>query len=55
MEERHLDKFTLQVLANMAWAFVTMGQQDEQHFKAVARMAARRLDKFKSKELANTA
>ena len=32
-----------------------MGQQDEQLFKALARMAERHLDKFKLQELANTA
>ena len=32
-----------------------MGQQDEQLFKVLARMAEQRLDKFSAQELANTA
>ena len=32
-----------------------MGQQDEQLFKALAKMAERRLDQFNAQELANTA
>ncbi len=32
-----------------------MGQQDEQLFKTLARMAERRLDGFKAQHLANTA
>jgi len=32
-----------------------VGQQDEQLFKALARMAEQRLDKFSAQELANTA
>ena len=55
MAERHLDKFNLQELANMAWAFATVGQQDAQLFKALSRMVVQRLDKFKAQELANTA
>ena len=44
--ERRLDEFNAQDLVNTAWAFATVGQQDEQLFKALARMAERRLDKF---------
>ena len=33
----------------------TVGQQDEQLFKAVAKMAERRLDQFIAQELANMA
>ena len=33
----------------------TVGQQDGQLFKALARIAEHRLDKFKAQELANTA
>ena len=29
MAEQRLDKFNTQALANTAWAFVTVGQQDE--------------------------
>ena len=32
-----------------------MGQQDQQLFKALAKMAERRLDQFNAQELANTA
>ena len=39
MAERRLDEFKPQELANTAWAFATVGQQDEQLFKALARMA----------------
>ena len=46
MAERRLDEFNAQGLANAAWAFATVGQQDEQLFKALARMAERLLDKF---------
>ena len=41
-----------------AWksaGFATVGQQDEQLFKALARVAERRLDEFNAQELANTA
>ena len=33
----------------------TVGQQDEQLFKALARVAERRVDKFNAQALANTA
>ena len=39
MAERRLDEFNAQSLANTAWAFATLGQQDEQLFQALARMA----------------
>ena len=55
MAERRLDKFNAQALANTAWAFATVGEQDEQLFKAVARMAEGRLGKFNAQSLANTA
>ena len=55
MAKRCLDKFNVQGLANMAWAFATVGQKDEQLFKALARMDDRRLEKFRAQELANTA
>ena len=55
MAGRHLDKFNAQALANTAWAFATVGQQDEQPFKALARMAERRLEKFNAQGLANMA
>ena len=38
----------------MAWAFATVGRQDDQLFKALARMAERRLDKINAQGLANT-
>ena len=49
MAHQRLDKFNAQNLANMAWAFatvVTMGQQDVQLFKALARMTVWHLDKL---------
>ena len=49
-----MDKFNAQELANTAWAFATVGQQDEQLFKALARVAECRVDKFNAQELANT-
>ena len=39
MAERVLDKFSAQNLPNTAWAFAIAGQQDEQLFKVLARMA----------------
>ena len=55
MAEWRLDQFDAQGLANMAWAFAKVGQQDEQLFKAVAKMAERRLDQFNAQDLANMA
>ena len=55
MAERHLDKFKAQELTNMAWAFATVGQQDEKLFKLLARIAERRLGEFNEQGLANTA
>ena len=39
----------------MAWAFATVRQEDEEFFKALARMAEQRLDEFSAQVLANTA
>ena len=36
-------------------AFATVGQKDDQLFKALARMAERRLDQFNWQNFANTA
>ena len=55
MAERRLDQFNAQGLANMTWAFAKAGQQDEQFFKALAKMAEHHLDQFNAQELANTA
>ena len=55
MAERRLDEFNAQNLANTAWAFATVGHQDEQLFKALTKMAERRLDEFNAQELANAA
>ena len=57
MAERHLDQLNAQGFANTAWALAvaTVGQQDEQLFKSLAKMAERRLDQFNAQELANTA
>ena len=38
-----LDQFNAQDFANTAWAFATVGQKDDQLFKALAKMAERRL------------
>ena len=53
--EQRLDQFNEQELANTAWAFTTVGQQEEQLFKALAKMAERRLNHFNAQELANMA
>ena len=55
MAECRLDKFSAQDLANTAWAFATVGQQEQQFFKALVKMAERRLDQFNAQSLANTA
>ena len=55
MAERRLEQFNAQELANIAGAFATVGQKDEQLFKALAKMAERRLDQFNAQNLANTA
>ena len=55
MAERRLDQFNAQGLANTAWAFATVGQKDDQLFKALARMAEQRLHEFNAQNLANTA
>ena len=55
MAERRLYEFNAQNLANTSWAFATVGQQDEQLFKALAKLAERRLDQFNVQNLANTA
>ena len=44
-----------QNFANKAWAFAVMGQQDEQLFKALERMAELRLVQFNAQDFANTA
>jgi len=44
-----------QNLANMAWAFGMVGQQNAQLFDALARMAERHLVMFKGQGLANMA
>ena len=38
MAEQRLDKFSGQDFANTAWAFATVGQQDEQLFNRMNRM-----------------
>ena len=55
MAERRLDEFNVQGLVNTAWAFATVGQQDQQLFNALARMAEQRLVQFNAQDLANTA
>ena len=41
--------------ADTVWALVTAGQQDEQLFKVLAKIAEQRLELFNSQEFANTA
>ena len=53
--ERRVREFNAQNLANTAWAFATVGQKDDQLFKALARMAERRLDQFNGQDFANIA
>ena len=55
MAERRLDQFNAQDLANTAWAFATVGQNEELLFNALAKMAERRLDQFNAQGLANMA
>ena len=55
MAEQRLDEFNAQELANTAWAFATVGQEDEQLFKALAEMAEQRLDDFNAQGLTNAA
>ena len=55
MVEHRLDEFNAQGLAKTIWAFATVGQQDEQLFKAMAKMAERCLDQFNVQDLANMA
>ena len=55
MAERCLDQFHGQEFANIAWASATVGQKDEQLFKALAKMAEWCLEQFNAQELANTA
>ena len=47
--------FISRALANLAWAFATIGQKDEQLFAALAGAAVQRVGDFNSQELANTA
>ena len=44
--EWRLGNFNVQNLANTAWAFATVAQQDMQLFKALARVAGHCVDKF---------
>ena len=53
--KQRLDQFKAQEISNTAWAFATVGHQDEELFKAVAKRTARRLDQFIAQNLANTA
>ena len=55
MAERCLDKFSEQNIAKTAWAFVTVGQQDVQFFKSLARTVVERLDKFSEQDITKTA
>ena len=47
--------FTLQALANTAWAFATVGYEEEQHFTALAAATKWLVRNFKAQDLTNTA
>ena len=47
--------FDAQALANMAWAFATVGQPDTRLFTALARTAKQHMAVFNVQNLANTA
>ena len=53
--ERHLGEFKPQELANTAWAFAMVAQQDTQLVRVLARTAEWRLEDFNTQNLANTA
>ena len=53
--ELRLGDFIVQDLANKAWAFATMSQQDVQLFAALARAAGWCVGDFHAQDLANTA
>ena len=55
MAERRLDQFKVQELASTAWAFMTVGQKDEQFFNVLAKMAERCLGQCNAQGFANTA
>ena len=53
-----MDTFNVRALTSTAWAFATVttvGQQDVQLFKALARMAEQRLGEFNEQDFAYTA
>ena len=51
----HIDDFSPQGLANIAWAFGTVGQKNEPLFAAVAAAAQRRMADLNPQDLANIA
>ena len=53
--KQRLDQFNVQGLANTAWAFATVVQEDVQLLMALARTAERRLEEFKAQGIANMA
>ncbi|MEC7216227.1 MAG: hypothetical protein VXW26_17590, partial [SAR324 cluster bacterium] len=53
--ERRMRDFNSQDLANTAWAFATVGCEDELLFSTLAAAADQRMRDFNSQELANTA
>ena len=52
--EQRVREFNSQELANTAWAFAMVGQEDECIFTALAVEAQQRMRDFKSQQLANT-
>ena len=55
MEERHRVKPKAQGVANSAWAFATLGQEDKKLFVALANEAHLRITEFNAQNIANTA
>ena len=47
--------FTVQELANTAWAFAMAGQKNALLFEALATVAEQHMDHFNAQEIANTA
>ena len=55
MVEPHLSSLNAQNIANIAWAFATLGlRQDERLFATLAREAEKRANKFTAQGIANT-
>ena len=53
--KEHMGDFNVQVLANTAWAFAKVGQNDASQFAALATAAEQHMGDFNEQNLANTA